>query len=230
MHKKYPELIVMLTHHDRTVADAPEIFEECKNTKAAYWGFKEDGLSLDKMKKLYAAMKAHGKKTGLEVVAYTEKEGLDGARMAAECRVDFLMGTLFYDSVLAYCKEHNLRYLPFIGEVSERPSILRGEAKAMMAEARTYLQKGVFGIDLLGYRYTGDGAALNQEIVKNVPAPVCIAGSVNSWERLREVKQICPWSFTIGGGFFEQRFGSSFAGQVDQVCAYIKEDSSHYEM
>ena len=40
----YPELVVMLTYQDRTVDKAFQIFEECKNTKAKYWGFKEEPL------------------------------------------------------------------------------------------------------------------------------------------------------------------------------------------
>lgn len=43
MHEK-PELIVMLTYNDVTVSNAYEIFEQCRNTKAVYWGFKEEGL------------------------------------------------------------------------------------------------------------------------------------------------------------------------------------------
>ena len=38
---KHPELIVMLTHNDRTVENAYEIFDACKDAKAKYWGFKE---------------------------------------------------------------------------------------------------------------------------------------------------------------------------------------------
>ena len=51
-----PKLIVMLTHHDRTVKNAVEIFESCKDTKAEYWGFKEVGIPLDEMKRLCAMM------------------------------------------------------------------------------------------------------------------------------------------------------------------------------
>ena len=72
---KVPELIVMLTYNDLTVRHASDIFEQCKNSKAAYWGFKEEGLPLEEMKALFGRMKACGKKTGLEVVAYTEDEG-----------------------------------------------------------------------------------------------------------------------------------------------------------
>ena len=62
---KHPELIVMLTHNDRTVENAYEIFDACKDTKAKYWGFKEVGIPLDEMKKLCSYMKACGKTTFL---------------------------------------------------------------------------------------------------------------------------------------------------------------------
>ena len=29
-------------------------------------------------------------------------------------------------------------------------------------------------------------------------------------------------AFTIGGAFFENQFGGSFAEQIDKVCAYLK--------
>ncbi|MBR2529289.1 MAG: hypothetical protein IKE58_12565 [Blautia sp.] len=218
----HPKLIVMLTHHDRTVADAPEIFETCQNTKAEFWGFKEDGLSFPKMKKLFSDMKNCGKKTGLEVVAYTEKECLDGAKVALECGCDMLMGTLFFDSVNEFCLNHKLKYFPFIGEVTERPSVLNGLPQDMIEEGKRYIKKGASGIDLLGYRYTGDAFSLNKLVTQSMDAPVCIAGSVNSWQRLDEIKEIRPWTFTIGGAFFENRFGTVFAEQVDRVCDYIR--------
>lgn len=31
-------LIVMLTHNDKTVNNAYEIFNQCKNSKAQFWG------------------------------------------------------------------------------------------------------------------------------------------------------------------------------------------------
>ena len=97
--KNLPELIVMLTHNDFTVSNAEEIFEQCKDSKARYWGFKDHPLPLEKMKRLFARMKACGKTTVLEVVAYTEEEGLEGARMAVECGCDILMGTVFHDTI-----------------------------------------------------------------------------------------------------------------------------------
>ena len=41
--KNIPKLIVMLTYNDMTVKNAYEIFGRCKDSKALYWGFKEEG-------------------------------------------------------------------------------------------------------------------------------------------------------------------------------------------
>ena len=62
---------------------------------------------------------------------------------------------------------------------------------------------------------------LNREFVRRVNAPVCIAGSVNNYERLDELKDANPWSFTIGGAFFENRFDGTIAEQIDKVCDYM---------
>lgn len=220
--KKNPELIVMLTYHDHTVENACEIFEQCRDSKAKFWGFKEVPLPLDQMKHLFALMKECGKTTVLEVVAYTEKECFKGAQMAVECGCDILIGTMFFDSVNELCKKHGLKYMPYVGRIQGRPSILEGSVDDMIREAKEYLAKGVYGINLLGYRYVGDAAALNQRLVSEVDAPVCIAGSVNSYKRLDELKESAPWTFTIGGAFFENRFDGTFAQQIDKVCEYMR--------
>ena len=218
-----PNLIVMLTHNDKTVLNAYDIFEKCKNSKAKFWGFKEEPLPLDEMKRLYSYMKSMGKTTFLEVIAYDEQNGLKGAEMAVQCGVDILMGTVFYDSINNFCKENNLKYMPFVGQVSERPSILEGDIDDMIQEANIYISKGAYGIDLLGYRYiSGNPIELNKKIVEKINAPVCIAGSINSYQRLDEIKEANPWSFTIGGAFFENKFGEDFEKQINNVCNYIE--------
>ena len=219
--KKKPILVVMLTYNDMTVENAYEIFDQCKDSKAEYWGFKEEPLSLDEMKRLYAYMKECGKKTSLEVVAYTEEECIEGAKMAVECGCDMLMGTIYFDSVNKICKDNGLEYMPFVGEVTERPSVLGGTIDGMIAEAKSYLEKGVSGIDLLGYRFTGDAVKLNKRFVQEIDAPVCIAGSVNSYQRLDEILDADPWSFTIGSAFFENKFEGTFKEQINKVCDYI---------
>ena len=216
-----PELIVMLTHNDLTVHNAYDIFDQCRNSRAKFWGFKEEPLPLEQMKKLFRYMKSCGKTTFLEVVAYSEKECMDGAKKAVECNCDFLLGTTFSDSINEFCRLNHIKYMPFVGIITGRPSVLEGTVEDMIQEAETYIAKGVYGIDLLGYRYTGDATRLNREFVASVNAPVCIAGSVNSYERLTELKSIAPWAFTIGGAFFENKFDGTFQEQINKVCEYV---------
>ena len=217
-----PVLIVMLTYNDLTVNNAYEIFEECKDSKAVYWGMKEEDLPVKQMQKLHAYMKKCGKKTVLEVVAYTEDKCLEGARLAVKLGCDILMGTIFSQSINELCRKNNIKYMPFVGNITQRPSVLEGNIEDMINEANGYIEKGAYGIDLLGYRYVGDAVTLNREIVRNVHAPICIAGSVDSFERLDELKVCAPKAFTIGSAFFENKFGGSFCEQINKVCDYMK--------
>ena len=221
--KNIPELIVMLTHNDKTVQDAIEVFEAAKDAPATYWGFKEIGLPVDKMKKLVKMMKAAGKTTFLEVVAYTEEECIEGAKIGVECGFDILMGTLYFESVHKIVKEAGMKYMPFVGNIHGRPSILEGTIEGMIKEANMLADKGVEGIDLLAYRYTGDPEELAAKFVASVKVPVCLAGSINSFERLDKMKEIGPWTFTIGSAFFKKEFGDlSFGDQIKVVSDYMK--------
>lgn len=217
-----PKLIVMLTHNDHTVENASEIFESCKNSKAQYWGFKEKPLPISEMKSLFSRMKSCGKTTFLEVVEYDEESGLHGAKIAKECGCDILMGTVFFDSINQFYKENNMKYMPFVGQITNRPSILEGSIEDMISEAKEYLAKGVYGFDLLGYRYTGDPVKLNNAFVQAIEAPVCLAGSVDSYERLDEVIEANPWAFTVGSAFFDEKFGTDFHEQINNVCNYME--------
>lgn len=218
----HPELIVMLTKKDHTVDNAYQIFDECKNSKAQYWGMKEAPLPLDQMKKLFSFIKAHQKTTVLEVISYTEEQGLEGAKIAIECGCDILMGTVYFDSINTLCKINNIKYMPFVGKVSGRPSILEGTIEDIISEAHSLLSKGVYGFDLLGYRYTDDSLALIKAFTSVISAPICIAGSINSYEKLDAIKAHNPWAFTIGEAFFDNRFQGSFTEQINKVYEYIK--------
>ena len=167
-------------------------------------------------------MRECGKKTVLEVVEYDEAECIKGAEIAVQCGCDIMMGTTFFESVSDYCKEHKISYLPFVGDVFDRPSVLDGSAEDMIESAKEYIKNGAGGIDLLGYRYLGDPVELNKEIVENLHAPVCVAGSVDSYERLDEIKKLNPWAFTIGSAFFDNKFGDGFAEQINKVCEYME--------
>jgi hypothetical protein len=215
------ELVVMLTYNDFTVKNAFEVFEECKNSKAKYWGFKDKGIELEEMISLFDYMKQCNKTTVLEIVEYEEKKCLEGAYLAKICKCDILMGTNFYHSVNDYCKKHNIKYMPFAGNICDRPSILHGKIEEIIKEANNYLDAGIHGIDLLGYRYVGNPTELIAEVVANIDVPVCVAGSIDSYEKLDFIKTVSPWGFTIGSAFFDGEFDGTFSEQIEKVYNYI---------
>ena len=201
-----PELIVMLTHHDRTVLNALELFERLQDQAVTHWGFKDVGLPPAQMEQVVAAMQAAGKRTYLEVVSLSEEEGLRGAHLAVELGFDVLMGTVFFASIQDYLKDKPVRYYPFPGRVHGHPSLLDGTLDEIVAHARQLEALGAHGMDLLTYRYTGDAPRLLREVVKATSVPIVSAGSIASYERIREVWQAGAWGFTIGSAFFEGRF------------------------
>lgn len=221
--KMKPEIIIMLTHHDVTVKNAAEVFESCKDLPIKYWGFKNVGLPKDEMKALTAAMKAAGKTTFLEVVTYDEESCLDGAKTAIDCGFDYLMGTIYYDSVAKLLKENGMDYLPFVGKVSGSPSILEGTNEEIINNALDLMQKGITGFDILAYRHVVDGEKLAYDFCKAVNAKICIAGSINSFKRIDTMFDIGPWTFTMGSALFEKKFVSegTFYDNLKAVADYM---------
>ena len=62
-------LVVMLTHNDQTVLEAAKIFEQCRHSKAQFWGIKEVPLSLGEMKHMRKMPDYQGQKLRLNAVA-----------------------------------------------------------------------------------------------------------------------------------------------------------------
>ncbi len=219
-----PQLITMLTHQDETVKNSFEVFDQCADLPSAFWGFKDVGLPKPDMKRLVERMKQKGKTTFLEVVSLTEAECLDGARLALDCGFDYLMGTVYYDSVFRLMKARPTKFFPFAGKVSGHPSILEGAIPEIVADGRRMQELGVAGFDLLAYRYTADAEALAEAFVRGVRVPVVLAGSIDGFPRLEVMKRIQPWAFTIGSAFFDQKFvpGGSFREQMAAVLDYLR--------
>jgi hypothetical protein len=219
-----PELIVMLTHHDQTVPQALELFENTRDFPITHWGFKDVGLPPKEMQRIVTAMKNAGKTTFLEVVSLSEEEGLQGAHLAVELGFDILMGTVFYPSIADYLKDKSVRYYPFPGHVHSHPSILDGTIDDIVAHASKLEGYGVHGLDLLTYRYDGEASRLLKRVVQATNIPIVSAGSIASFERINEVWDSGAWGFTIGSAFFEKQFvpDGSFEQNVLAVCNWLR--------
>lgn len=216
------KLIVMLTHNDKTVTNALEVFESCKDLPVDFWGFKDVGVPKEEMVKIINAMKAAGKTTFLEVVSYSEEECMRGAKLAVELGYDYLMGTVYHQSVFEYLSTQKIKFLPFCGKVSGSPSVLEGTFEEIIDDAKGLLTKGVDGIDLLSFRHA-DGAGLARAYCKAIDKPVVIAGSINSNARLDFINEINPWAFTMGSALFTENFapGKSFRENLQAVVDYM---------
>ncbi len=218
------QLITMLTHNDTTVKNAKEVFASCADLDCEFWGFKDVGLPQNEMRDLVSYMKDQGKKTFLEVVTLTEQGGLEGAELAIACGFDYLLGTLYHDSILKLFTNAETKYLPFVGKVHGHPSILEGTPDEIVADGKRVETAGVHGIDILAYRNKDKPVEIIDQLVKNLSIPVVMAGSVNDFARIDEVKSLNPWAFTIGGAFFEQKFvpNGDFRAQLAAVLDHLK--------
>lgn len=220
------KLIVMLTHNDVTVPDAKEIFEDCKDLPVVKWGFKDVGMPPEEMKELTDLMRAAGKTSFLEVVSYDEAGCMRGAELAVECGFDFLVGTIFYDSVFEYIKSQGLKYCPFVGDVSGSPSVLNGKVEDFLAQEADFASKGVYGTNILGFRHADKANAgkIASEYIEKAKLPVVLAGSIGSEERLEEVRIMDPWAFTMGGALFTGNFvkDGTVRENLAKVCEILK--------
>ena len=214
-----PQLIVMLTHNDVTVENSLEIFEEAKSAPCKCWGFKNNGLSEDRMKQLVDTMKSAGKTVFLESLSFSREDTQKSVELAARCGVDYLIGATYYNSSALLAAEENIKFLPFVG--NRHNGHLYGEIDEIVAQAIEREKKEVFGINIPVYRYDGDAETLIKRVTESVEMPVSITGSINSFERLDSVKATGCWAFTIGGAFFENKFGENFSKQIEVVQKHI---------
>ncbi len=219
------DIIIMLTNNDVTVANAAEIFEECKDLPVQKWGFKDVGLEVEEMKELAAKMKEAGKTTYLEVVTYTEEGCLSGARLAKECGFDYLTGTLPFPSVFEYVKENNLKYSPFAGDVGGSPVALTGSIEDVIESGKNAVLCGATGIDLVSYRYKdGDPIELTRKAVERLGGDkICIAGSIDTTEKMDLMKEIGVAEYTMGSALFNAKFikNGTFKENLLYVLGYL---------
>jgi len=219
------KLIVMLTHNDHTVTNAFDVFNNCKDLAVEHWGFKNVGLPMEKMHDLLAAMKEAGKTTVLEVVTYTEESCLSSAKMAVNYGFDYFTGSLFFDSVWDYLKAEKIKYFPFIGNVGGSPVELRGNIDEIVEEGRKLESLGVYGLDLVAYRYIeGDPINLARQVVCGVKNHVILAGSISDEERIRNVRDINPFAFTMGSALFDGKFApGDFRANLKKVIQIMQQ-------
>ncbi len=204
------EFIFMLTHHDVTIPNALEVFEEIKDTGLKFIGCKDIGLPIEKLQELFRKMKNADMTTFIEVVSNDEEKHFMGVEKAIRVGADYLIGGMprFTRKTLEYLKEKkaNLKFFPYIGKVIGHPCVLEGNVDEIANNGVEFGKMGIHGINLLLYRYTGNVNLLLDRAIDTLKIPLIVAGSIDNFEEIGQMKRNNGWAFTIGGAILEKKF------------------------
>jgi hypothetical protein len=199
----------MLTHHDVTVPNALQVFDEVKDTGLKCIGCKDIGLNFDQYKELFAGFRKHGIQSFLEVVTYSEQEHFRGIELASKIGADNLIGGMpqYTKKTMEHLKQNKARlgFYPYIGKISGHPCVLGGSVDEIIRDGEEAAKYGINGINLLLYRYTDDQKKL-LAATKKLKVPLIVAGNVANFDQIEELKQNGTWAFTIGGAVLERKF------------------------
>jgi NAD(P)H-dependent flavin oxidoreductase YrpB (nitropropane dioxygenase family) len=212
----------MLTHHDVTVPNAIEVFEEVKDTGLKFIGCKDIGLPIEKLQELFSCMRKANMTTFFEIVSCDEKKHVAGVEKAIKVGADYLIGGMpkFARKTveLIQKKKTDLKFFPYIGKVVGHPCILEGSVDEIVNNGVEFEKLGVDGINLLLYRYTGNINLLLEKIVENLKINLIVAGSIDNYEKIDQLKRKNVWAFTIGGAIFDRKFpGKSLKDQIINI-------------
>ena len=212
------EFIFMLTHRDRTVPDALEVWRDVAATELRYVGFKDVGMEGEDRKRLVDAIHSSGRPVMLEVVSETRDDELRAAESALALGVDYLLGGTRTDEVAPMIADTGVKYFPFPGRVVGHPSRLEGTVGEVCGDARRLAaMREVTGLDLLAYRHADDPDGVIASVVASVDVPVVVAGSISSLERVQRVSRLGAWAFTVGSALFDGQFGSPAATMRERI-------------
>ena len=212
----------MLTKNDLTIQNALDVFDEIKDTGVRHIGFKDIGLPMDKLKILVQRMKKQDMRTYLEVVSESEEANVKSVKSALELGVDNLIGGSYVEQTLKLMKGKKLGFFPYIGKIVGHPCLLRGSIEEIVADGKKKKAMGIDGINLLAYRYDGNVEELITSVQKAVKVPLIVAGSIDSFERVRHMKDLKVDGFTIGGAILDKKFVLN-GSLSDQMRAVLKE-------
>ena len=213
--------ILMLTENDATVADALATYDSLRDCAVRYVGFKDVGLPIAALKQLAQRIRADGRKAMLEVVATGREAELESIRAALEIGVDYLLGGRHVEDALPLLRGSQVRYFPFAGRTVGHPTVLEGTMDEIVEDARRIASMpGVHGLDLLAYRFAGQGdpAELTRRVVAAVEVPVIAAGSIDRETRVTAMIQANTWGFTVGSALFQDAFvDRRLSAQIDTI-------------
>jgi hypothetical protein len=212
--------IFMLTVGDRTVPDCLAVADEIAALGLRHVGFKDVGVPFVTLETLHARLKASGATTYLEVVSTTRETAVASAKAAAALKVDKLLGGADAEPILAAAP--GTACYPFAGRPEGHPTRLGGSAERVAEDCRRLEAMGAAGVDLLAYRATeADPLDLVRSARKSLKGELIVAGSIDSPERIRAVRDAGADGFTIGTAALTGTFAPNRRGLTAQIEAIL---------
>jgi len=217
--------IFMLTHHDKTVPNCLDVFDEIAGLGLAHVGFKDVGVDADTLKALTRRIKAAGALAYVEVVSTTPDTIRRSIKAAAGLDVDRVLGGQDLTFALESFSSSKIGYHPFPGRPEGHPTRLGGSAADIERDCERATAAGCPGVDLLAYR------AIEADPVDLIKAArrglgkegyLIVAGSVSTPERIKALGDEGADAFTIGTAIFEERFAPGVKGVKGQCEAVLK--------
>ncbi len=221
------DFIFMLTHHDKTVENCLEVFDEIKDIGLTHVGFKDVGVDVDTLGKLAKRIRHSGAKAYVEVVSTTPETIRTSIKAAADLGVDRVLGGQELTFALESLQASSASYYPFPGIPKGHPTKLHGDSGKIESDCRAAMTAGCPGVDLLAYRAQDDDPlALIRAARRGLGSAgyLIVAGSIDSTERMKAVEDAGADAFTIGSAIFEESFKPGARGvraQCEAVMAAL---------
>ena len=215
--------IFMLTRGDKTVANCLEVLREVLPLGLRHVGYKDIGAPRDVLAALTERIREAGATSYMEVVSETREACIESARTAAALGVDRLLGGTDIAAIKPILADKEIAYYPFPGRPIGHPTRLEGDPADIAADCRLFMDQGAAGVDLLAYRAT---RADPIELVRAARAALSrgeliVAGSIDTPEQIRALRDAGVDGFTIGTAVFEGRFAPGREGVAAQIRAVL---------
>ena len=219
------DFIFMLTRQDRTIADCLDLFALIRPLRLRHVGFKDIGVPPETLATLASAIRDSGATVYMEVVSTSPEACLNSARIAAELKVDRLLGGTDVAGVQAVTAGTKTAYLPFPGFPRGHPTKLAGQPQDVEAHCRAFREQGCAGADLLAYRAT---EAEPLDLVRAARrglgnGHLVVAGSVSARAQIKALAEAGADAFTIGSAVFDGSYVPDRGSILSQLAAIQKD-------
>ena len=217
------DFIFMLTRNDRTIDDALDLMALIRPVGLTHIGFKDVGADPASLSAMVDAIHDSGATSYMEVVSTTAEECVQSATLARDLGVQRLLGGTQVDAILPLLEGSQTTYFPFSGKPIGHPTILAGQPDDVEADCRRFVDAGCAGSDLLAYRASeADPIELVRAARKGLGphALLIVAGAVDRFQQIRDLKEAGADAFTIGTAVFDGSYSprkGSILSQLNDV-------------